>query len=234
MAYEFHADLRTPINSTVLWRYMDFVKFVDMVENKRLWFSRLDQLEDPLEGSHTDAELSGIRKNIGEKRAKQLIDVFRSARREVYVNCWRSGVSESLAMWGLYAKGSAVVAVKSTVGRLKQSVSKYQHPVFISKLRYFDWNEAPGLDNVLVASSRKDSSYQHEAEVRAIIMKYATSSTEKQSTGITVPVDLNHLITEIIVGPREQDWIVQLVRRVAQTYEISGSVLASNRLKRRR
>jgi hypothetical protein len=58
MPYEFHANLRTPPNDTVLWRYMDFAKFIQMIESKSLWFTRLDQLEDPLEGGHTDAELA--------------------------------------------------------------------------------------------------------------------------------------------------------------------------------
>lgn len=158
MPYQFHANLRTPSNSTVLWRYMDFAKFIQMLESKSLWFTRLDQLEDPLEGGHTDAELVSIRKNVEKKRARELIGVFRIARKELYVNCWRSGSAESLVMWDLYGKGTGIVAVKSTVERLKKAVSTCEEPVYISKLRYFDWNQAPGLDNVLVACSRKELS----------------------------------------------------------------------------
>ena len=101
MPYEFHANLRTPPNDTVLWRYMDFAKFIQMMESKSLWFTRLDQLEDPLEGGHTDAELKRIRKNVEKKRARELIGMFRIARKELYVNCWRSGSTESLAMWSI-------------------------------------------------------------------------------------------------------------------------------------
>src|SRR6266436_1269043 len=154
MPYHFHPDLITPPNKTVLWRYMDFAKFVEMRESQSLWFGRIDQLEDPLEGTHTDAELKGIRKYVEEKRAKQIIRLFRLSRRLLYVNCWHSGSTESLAMWDLYGKGSGVVAVKSTVGRFKEAVATYDEPVFISKTRYIDWNDAPGLDNVLVACSR--------------------------------------------------------------------------------
>jgi hypothetical protein len=116
--YEFHPDLVTPPRKTVLWRYMDFAKFVDMIEGRTLWFARIDQLQDPLEGTHTDAEFAWIRKNLKAKRAQALVDVFKFARAELYVNCWHSGKAESLAMWDLYGKGSGVVAVKSTVGRL--------------------------------------------------------------------------------------------------------------------
>ncbi len=234
MPYEFHPDLRTPPNNTILWRYMDFAKFVEMIESRSLWFTRLDQLEDPLEGSHTDAELAGIRKNVEKRRANQLIRLFRAARKELFVNCWRSGSTESLAMWDLYGKGSGIVAVKSTVGRLKEAVATCEESVFISKSRYFDWNDAPGLDNVLVACSRKDLSYQHESEVRAIILDVPNKRSAKQRPGIRLPVDIERLINEIMVGPREQRWVVRLVEQIMKRYELSQKVVASNRLTPRR
>jgi len=209
---------------------MDFARFMQMIESRTLWFSRLDKLEDPLEGAHTDAELAGIRKHVEQKRAKQLISLFRSARKDAYVSCWRAGKTESLAMWDLYGKGSGIVAVKSTAGLLKEAVKSYEEAVFISEVRYFDWNEAPGLDNVLVACSRKDLSYQHEEEVRAVLI----DSAPRQKVGMAVSVDIDNLITEIIVGPREKEWVARLVEKIKKRYDLPQSVLASDRLKPRR
>jgi hypothetical protein len=230
MPYEFHPDLRTPRNSVVLWRYMDFAKFIEMVESRTLWFVRIDHLDDPLEGTHTDAELAHIRKNLIKKRAEQLIDVFRSARSSLYVNCWRSGSTESLAMWDLYGKGSGIIAVKSTVGRIRESIITYDKPVYISKVKYVGWNDAPGLDNVLVASSRKDLCYQHESEVRVIISEEST----KPSVRVRVPVDLDRLIIEVMVGPREGDWVKPLAKRLMKRYKLPQQIIASNRLTPRR
>jgi len=213
---------------------MDFARFLEMIESRSMWFSRLDQLEDPLEGTHTDAELAGIRKHVEKNRARELIHIVRAARKELYVSCWRASTTESLAMWDLYGKGSGIVAVKSTVGRLKEVVATYGTSVFISKLRYFDWNEAPGLDNVLVACSRKDMSYQHESEVRAIIMNAPSSRAARQRRGVRVPVDIERLITEIMVGPREGKWVVRLVEQVVKRHALSHPVVASNRLTPRR
>lgn len=212
---------------------MDFAKFVEMIESNTLWFVRVDQLEDPLEGTHTDAELGNLRKHLRKDRAQALIHVFRRARAEVYVNCWRAGADESLAMWDLYGKGSGIVAVKSTVGRIKDAVSRNERAVFISKTKYIDWNKAHGLDNVLVACSRKDLSYQHESEVRVIIMEDSLSSA-KHRLGIRVPVDIVRLISEVMVGPREQEWVVRLVEQVMTRYDLSQPVVASNRLTPRR
>ncbi len=225
--YESHPDLITPPDTTVLWRYMDFARFIQMIESQTLWFSRLDRFEDPLEGGHTDAELAGIRKHV--EQAEQLIGVFRAARKDTYVSCWRAGKSESLAMWDLYGRGSGIVAVKSTVGLLKEAVEGYGERVFISQVRYVDWSERSGLDNVLVACSRKDLSYQHEGEVRAILSNIFPPS----ETGIAVPVNINCLVTEIMVGPREKEWVVQLIEQVKKRYELPQLVLASDRLKPR-
>jgi hypothetical protein len=234
MPYEYHPDLITPPRRTVLWRYMDFAKFVELLESRTLWFVRMDQLDDPLEGTHTDAEIAGLRKSFDRKRAQELIDVFRIARGEVYVNCWRSGSAESLAMWDLYGRGSGIVAVKSTAGRLREAASKYEKPVYISKTSYVDWSQAYGLDNVLVAGSRKDLSYQHESEVRAIIMSDSFSSDSKRPPGVRLKTDPNRLITEVMVGPREPEWVVKLVERVMKRYGLRQRVTPSNRLKPRR
>jgi hypothetical protein len=170
---------------------------------------------------------------VEEKRAKQLIRLFRLSRRELYVNCWHAGSTESLAMWDLYGKGSGIVAVKSTVERLKEVVAIHGQPVFISKTRYIDWNDAPGLDNVLVACSRKDLSYRHESEVRVLLMGF-TKSPARRKLGVHLQVDVKRLITEVIVGPREQKWVVNLVRAVMKKYALPQEVVASNRLRTRR
>jgi hypothetical protein len=234
MPYEFHPDLTTPSKKTVLWRYMDFAKFVEMLESRTLWFTRLDQLEDPLEGTHTDAELAGIRKRLQKTQAQALIDVFRHARNDLYVSCWRFGSTESLAMWDLYGKGSGIVAVKSTVGRIREAAATYDKPVYISKTKYVDWNAAPGLDNVLVACTRKDLSYQHESEVRVIILGEFNRLNTKRSLGIRLPIDVERVITEVMVGPREQKWVLQLVEQVMKRYGLPQRVVASNRLTPRR
>lgn len=39
------------VSTLVLWRYMDFVKFVSLVEMSALWFSRLGALQDKYEGT---------------------------------------------------------------------------------------------------------------------------------------------------------------------------------------
>ena len=209
---------------------MDFTRFMDLLESRSLWFTRLDQLEDPLEGTHTDAELAGIRGHLPQKRANEIIRVFRQAKRGLYVNCWRSGKAESLAMWDLYGKGSGNIAIKSTVGLLKSAVKRYHQPLYISKVGYLDWSGASGLDNVLVACSRKDLSYQHESEVRLIVMDTSSHPRKTPELGLRMAVELEDLVTEIVVGPREPKWVVQLIKNLLSKHELTQPVVQSDRL----
>jgi hypothetical protein len=62
MRYELHPNLMTPPDDTIVWRYMEFAKFVDLLENG-LRFCRTDKLDDPREGRFTDAELEHLRTN---------------------------------------------------------------------------------------------------------------------------------------------------------------------------
>jgi hypothetical protein len=187
-------------------------------------------IDDPLEGTHTDAELKGLRKHLEQKRAEQLINVFRAARRETFVNCWRSGLNESLAMWDLYGRGNGIIAIKSTVEKLRNAVASYDKPIYISRVKYVNWDHAQGLDNVLAASCRKDLSYEHEAEVRAMIMRDSPTWPNRRELGVAVAVDIKKLIAEVIVGPREKSWVVRLTQRVMTRYGLPQPVVASDRL----
>ena len=45
-----HEYLDIPPDDVVLWRYMDFTKFVSLLEKSALFFPRADKLGDPFEG----------------------------------------------------------------------------------------------------------------------------------------------------------------------------------------
>jgi hypothetical protein len=50
--YVEHPHFRPPEDlNTSIWRYMSFLQFVWMIATQKLFFVRVDQLEDPWEGS---------------------------------------------------------------------------------------------------------------------------------------------------------------------------------------
>jgi hypothetical protein len=113
MPFEPHRDLILPPDATILWRYMDFAKFIHFLERQSLWFSRADQFEDPLEGTYTDAEIEHLR-SFDANNAVPALRVSdrhlrgpKYMRTTAYVSCWRAGAGESLAMWDLMARAAA-------------------------------------------------------------------------------------------------------------------------------
>ena len=49
--YEEHPVFNPPPDDAILWRYMDFTKFVSLLEKQALFFARADKLGDSFEGS---------------------------------------------------------------------------------------------------------------------------------------------------------------------------------------
>jgi hypothetical protein len=44
-------EFNTPPDETTIWRYMDFTKFIALLEDNSLFFSRGDKFRDRFEGS---------------------------------------------------------------------------------------------------------------------------------------------------------------------------------------
>ena len=51
MPYKKRDGIKSPKDDAVLWRYMDFTKFVDLLDKRALWFARVDTFKDPFECS---------------------------------------------------------------------------------------------------------------------------------------------------------------------------------------
>jgi hypothetical protein len=233
---------------------MDFARFIHLIETQTLWFARVDQFEDPLEATFTDAELNYFRSQAPPpgSTGRSMLEAFQGAtkmmRASIYVNCWRAGAGESLAMWDLYGKGSGIVAVKSSVGLLKAELASFSASIHIAQVNYIDWDTHNWNINSLVMSARKDSSYQHESEVRAMIWEViplnspaflgiaGTDKPWQERTsldppyGLQVPVNVSKMISEIVVGPRESSWVAELVKRVLDKYNLRLSIKVSDRL----
>ena len=243
MPYEPHPHLATPPDDTVLWRYIDFARFAQLLENRQLWFSRADQFEDPLEGTLTDGEIRFEPNTAGatpQYRDATSDPLAQMMRRSTYVNCWRMGSSESLAMWDLYCKGSGSVAITTTVGRLKDQISIDRRQVFMAQIRYVEWNVPNTLNGMLDLVTRKNISYAHEAEMRAFLWDVAfvpkpePGSIREHPVGQTIAIDPQELISELWIGPSEKSSIQPLVEGLVARYGLHFTIRASDKMSSRR
>ena len=228
--YKEHPSCKAPSDTAVkLWRYMDITKLLFILENESLYFPQIDHLDDPLEGFLNKATVNKFRKlpdtlNASEKAEKELIielnlKRFRLSRKVIYVSSWHMNNFESAAMWKLYLKSDEGIAIQSTYKRFSDSFKKSEQEIFIGTVTYVDEdNDEIDWRNILNYALHKRKSYEHEKELRALIMD------NPEKGGISVPVDLGTLIEKIYVAPSSPKWIHGLLNKVVKRYRLNIEV----------
>jgi hypothetical protein len=113
-------------DETVIWRYMPFNRFVEILEEHKIWFSRPFNFDDRWEGLFPPSYVRSTRQYANEHGIpfKEFDQDFRKRmlghRYAHFVNCWHLGEHESDGMWRLYAKEQNAVAIRSTVGNARE------------------------------------------------------------------------------------------------------------------
>jgi hypothetical protein len=231
-----HPFIDTPSDDTVIWRYLNFVKFMSLLEKRCLFFTRPDKFEDPFEGSliqDTPIRITtadGATGSVTDTHMR-LQDVDETSRKiqaehrrrmvlHTYINCWYARPHDSTAMWAIYANPDDGVAIRSTVGRLAQSISTSEREIYIGSVQYIDFLLEPGTEaweNSFTPFLHKRLGFEHENEVRAITTTHPDSPPEP---GLSIQADLNVLIEGIVIAPQAAEWFSELVSIVTTKYEI--------------
>jgi len=199
--YERSLQFPGPRNTAVVWRYMPFVGFVDLLQRQKLFFSRLEKLVDPHEGFY-NAEMKDVL--AGKVPMSVIRATERLSRRNYCVNCWHESDGESTGMWDIYSRCDGV-AVRSTVKRLKESLHSERRRTFIANVHY---GSATAPTASPLASKRK--SFEHEREVRMWCLE--ADRTNGQDTGVYISVDLAVLIEAVFVSPTAGEWVTQVAQ----------------------
>lgn len=243
--YKEHPSFIPPNDANVkIWRYMDFTKFVALLDSKSLWFTRADRFKDPFEGSYPKMNIIA-RANIPRvsdkdepiitRLLKDSSEVRRNWTRYVAINCWHMSEHESAAMWSLYLKSNEGIAIQSTYQRLRDSFAQAEADVYIGKVTYISYDhEVIENADILSPFLHKRASYEHEKELRAITVRLPEPgprgldfSQETIDTGILLPVNLPLLIQTVYVAPNAPSWLTDLIRSVVYTYKFEFPLVPS-------
>lgn len=209
--------IQTPPDETVIWRYMETVKFFDLIQTGELFFSRLDRLQDQREGTLPNAVIDAD--PFVRERAPIIAATVRACS---CVNCWFMDDRESRQMWDEFAPYGGV-ALKSTVGRLKEALAGAEGEQLIGQVEYinFDGGVCSRDDRDFTAAiCIKDGSFRHENEVRVIVI-----TQDDGTPGQRVRVDLNKLIDALVIRTntiRDLTWSV--VKRALTEHDIDVRV----------
>nr|WP_319511756.1 hypothetical protein [uncultured Draconibacterium sp.] len=241
---EEHPVFNAPENEDIkVWRYMDFTKLISLIDTRRLFFTRADMFNDPFEGSYPKINVVArtvVPEDLPDESKKALLasmsqlgDSNKHWPRYTAISCWHMNEYESAAMWSLYLKSDEGIAVQSTFRRLKKSIID-EEKVFLGTVKYIDY-EKDYIDsgNMLGPFVHKRKSFEHERELRALLMKWPTTpkglnfSKETITNGVPVKVDIEDLIEKIYVAPNAPDWFAELVRTALKRYGYNIEVIHS-------
>lgn len=213
----------SPDENTPIFRYIDFSKYIDLLENRKLCFCNSRNFEDKFEGEmpagfyHRWSEESAN----GHKRLSKEINKHYSA----YISCWNMGKDENYALWKIYTNPETGVCIKTSVGRLKRALNN--EGIILYTVKYipsFDDSsfdiELPlymrerKVDGLEIPISRdvkevcKLDAYEYEKEVRAIYIENSNKPI------MSFPINLEELIEEIYFSPFSSKWFRELVQKV--------------------
>lgn len=218
-----------------LWRYIDFTKFVSMLNSSCLFLSRADLLGDPFEGSYSKANLK-FRPTIYKGFPHDKLDIIlkkkaiasKSLIKWSYINCWHKNDAESAAMWKLYTKSNDAVAIQTIYSKLVNVLPK---EVYIGLVNYIDY-EKDWLPegNAFYPFMHKRKSFSHENEVRIIQIDFPTENDKlsaergNPSLGKNIKVNLTELIEKIYVAPTAPEWYYKLVYEICKRFNINVDI----------
>ncbi len=220
-------------DNSVLWRYLDVGRLLDLLRTRSLYFVRGDQLEDKFEGALTNSIREAIQKAYKDNNIEFTYGEFKRRLRErVFLNCWHMSPDDSMAMWRIYGRSTSAVAITTTVSRLRNAIdsANIPHPLASAKIRYVKhWRNLKLIikpySNVF---AYKVKAYDFEKEVRVIIDRYAENyDGQIAETGMSVKVPLGKLLRSNVVAPESSPSFLASVNDLAAKYNLDVPVRRS-------
>jgi hypothetical protein len=218
MPVETHPSCPQPSDDkTKVWRFMDLAKFLDLIHNDTLHFTRLDQFPDFYEGTAFGEHLWNIRKTFDTK-VIELYDAIRKRNRaQFYANSWHLSNNEPAWMWRQYSTAGVDVAICSEYWQLKSVLDSAKERLFLGLVQY-EPPSRPGPIQPFDFVMSKRSNFEAEKEVRVLFWRDDVDPLtpidelhKGLSTFVKVKIIPQNLIEEVVLAPGTPDWVVDLV-----------------------
>jgi hypothetical protein len=215
---------------TIVWKYLDLSKFLDLLLSQKLFMSRSDKFEDQYEGTFSEPTFEEIKKLSTNN--PDFLNYYKTHREKVAISSWHINEYESFAMWQIFTQNSEGLAIQSTVKRLQDAlVPEKNYKQYIGEVNYIDYKkEYIPFDDLFFPFLFKRKSFQYEREVR--IITDVADNNIKLNDGLKINVDISQLIEKIYIHPKSENWyknlVIQLVKQLGFDFEIEKSDLESD------
>ena len=236
---------KEPAASLVVRRYLTSEKFDRLIRDSAIYFRNARLFSDKFEGSIAKNLYDFYTSTLNEWQARvpkhegaAAVLEFLRKRHHIanltasYVNCWFADAHESAGMWTAYTGGSEPgLAIESRYGQLLRAFQQ-NLPTQHGLVQYVDFDsesfESPKLRYEFSEQPLmfKRIEYRDEHELRLIVFRQDEASVylnakdedaiEPKHDGINLRVDLNSLLTGVVVGPNAPpNYVDQIQRRIA-------------------
>ena len=228
--YLSNDDITLPAPDTIVWKYLDLSKFLDLLLGKQLFMSRSDKFEDQYEGTFSEPTFEEIKKISGDNT--DFLDYYKHHRKNVVISSWHINEYESYAMWQIFTKNNEGLAIQSTISRLQEALGpENRYDQHIGEVKYIDYKkEYIPFNDTFFPFLFKRKSFQYEREVR--IISDLTSHHLNINEGVKANVDINQLIEKIYIHPKSENWyknlVIQLMQQLGFNFKIEKSDLESD------
>src|SRR5579859_2304890 len=209
IANGFDEYISQPDQQTKIWHYMDFTKYLALLQTRSLFLCQVTRLDDKYEGSQSylAPEIPVLNEVY-----KALIPIGSFLlRKNAAVSCWHINDDESAALWKIYVTNNEGVAIQTTVERLIDSLA--QKPTYRGQIIYgsIDWKEGNTSAKIAVSFFNKRPSFKHEQEYRIVIQ---SNDSMDELGGVNVSVTLDRLIENVYIAPSAAKWFAKLVEEI--------------------
>jgi hypothetical protein len=230
-----------PGDASTLWRYMPISALMQLLTMRTLHFTRIDKFDDKFEGVWPQEDQKYLDTIEGlDSRGYHIPSFTKEYRTKVAASCWHESEYESAAMWDRYAFGNQGISIKTTFGKLKAVLgisetindkNRLYHLFDAGRVQYFDHvndglRKLGNRDLTLLSPFMlKHKGYEYEHEVRVLIETHF--GYEISAEGLSIPIDIEHLINEIVLNPHVENWFRDTVTAVVQKFGIKVDVKPS-------
>jgi hypothetical protein len=229
--YKNNPNISLPENpDTIVWKYLDLSKFLDLLLSRKLFMSRSDKFEDQYEGTFSEPTFEEIKK-LSENNP-EFLSYYKSHREKVVISSWHINEYESFAMWQIFTQNSEGLAIQSTIGRLQKALEvEKDFKQYIGEVNYIDYKkEYIPFDDNFFPFLFKRKSFQYEREVR--IIGDLSDQEIKINDGVKIDVDIEQLIEKIYIHPKSENWykklVIELMDKLGFDFDIEKSDLESD------
>ncbi|GAB4331942.1 MAG: DUF2971 domain-containing protein [Phototrophicales bacterium] len=202
---------------------MTLAKFLSLLDSRALFFSQPKQFEDKFEGSFREPVLPLTADK--DQPLRESAHTATGIRTQTAISCWHMNEYESAAMWAQYVTNNEGIAIRSTVQRLQHALNfEGLGDVYMGAINYYPYQ---ARDDSVWSLFHKRESFAHEHEFRVLVVINDLPKADELG-GIQVPADLNILIERIYIAPNTRPWFTDLIKSVAQKYNVDADVIRSD------